>query len=57
MSDLYLFRWDDERDNVHYLDGLPVALADLMSHLCGTTLSHYVLLAATAITERLIEKK
>lgn len=49
--------WDDERDNVHYLDGLAVALAGLMSHLCGTMLSHYVLLAATAITERLIEKK
>lgn len=57
VSDLYLFMWDGESDNVHYLDGLAVALADLMSHLCGTMLSHYVLLAATAITERLIEKK
>ena len=54
---MYLFRWDDERDNVHYVDGLPVSLADLMSYLRGTTLNHYVLLAATAITERLIEKK
>ena len=57
MSDLYLFLWDIERDNVHYLDGLTVALAVMMSHLCGTMLSHYALLAATAITEGLTEKR
>jgi len=54
---LYLFLWDIERDNVHYLDGLTVALAVMMSHLCGTMLSHYALLAATAITEGLTEKR
>lgn len=57
VSNLYLFRGDDERDDVHYFDELAVALADLLSHLCGTVLSHNVLLAATAITERLTEKK
>ena len=55
VSDFYLFIWDDERDNVYCLDGLAVTLADLMSHLCGSSLSHYVLLAATVITDRLIE--
>lgn len=57
VSDFYLFMWDDEGNNVHYLGGLAVTLADPMNHLCAISLSHYVLLAATVITDRLIEKK
>lgn len=53
MSNLYLFRGDDERDDVHYFG----ELADLLSHLCGTVLSHSALLGGTAITKRFSEQK
>lgn len=57
MSNLYLFRGDDERNDMHYFDELAVTLADLSSHLCGTMLSHDGLLGGTASTERLTEQK
>lgn len=53
MSNLYLFRGDDERDDVHYFG----ELADLLSHLCSTVLSHSALLGGTAITKRFSEQK